>query len=479
MKYRFAHLTDCHLGAWRNPLLREINLKAFQRAIEISIQKKVDFILITGDFFDVNIPDLSIVKKAVDILQNAKQSGIEIYMIYGSHDFNASSTSIIDILHSTGLFVKPIKIEQNTREHYFENNTSKIKNKNKNSGKNELNLELFVEKKTNLFKITGLSGRKNNLDVHYYHLIDLKKIESETGPKIFLFHAPITEFTTSDMLYGEESIPLSLLPKNFIYYGGGHVHKRIEHKNPYNGNPVIFPGPLFGNTFTDLENTALGEKRGFYIIEYDNNKYNNKKSNYKIRPIFQEIRLAEIIFKQIEIQENTPSEIENKINQKIENLDVKEKIILIKISGKLSSGKRSDINFSKFEEKLINKGALLSFINRSNLIFPTTTQLKINCSNIEEIENKILYEKIKTFRTDNMVTNKELQEYLENKLTLKTTIHEIEMDKDSRNNKKINQSSGLQTGKILLKNLKTDKFETETKIDYENRILKCVKVIMD
>ena len=108
MTYRFAHLTDCHLGAWRNPVLRQMNLKAFQRAIEISIQKKVDFILITGDFFDVNIPDLSIVKKAVDILQNAKQSGIEIYMIYGSHDFNASSTSIIDILHSTGLFVKPI-----------------------------------------------------------------------------------------------------------------------------------------------------------------------------------------------------------------------------------------------------------------------------------------------------------------------------------------------------------------------------------
>ena len=477
MKYRFAHLTDCHLGAWRNPVLRQINFKAFQTAINISIQKKVDFILITGDFFDVNVPDLSIVKKAVEILQNAKKSGIEIYMIYGSHDFNASSTSIIDILHSTGLFVKPIQFDENESD--SKNHLYDTRNTNNKPKTNKLKLKLFLEKRTNLFKITGLSGRKNNLDIHYYHLIDRKKIEHENGPKIFLFHAPITELIPNDMFHGEESIPLSLLPKDFIYYGGGHLHKRIEHRNPSNNNPIIFPGPLFGNTFTDLENTALGERRGFYIIEYDYNKYNTKKSDEKIKPIFHEIRLVDIIFEQIHILENTPSEIENKINQKIDNLDVKEKIILIKIFGKLSSGKRSDINFAKFEERLINQGALLAFINRNNLVFPNATNLRINCSNIEDIENKILHEKIKSFRIDNMVTNTELQKYLEDKLTLKNINPETKMEKDSKKNKKQNQPSGLKTGKILLKNLKTDKFETETKIDYENRILKYVKVIMD
>jgi len=109
---KFAHITDCHLGAWRNPRLKEINIKAFQKAITICVEERVDFIAITGDFFDVNVPDLDHVKRAVDILIQARKNGIEIYMIYGSHDFSVSSVSIIDILHSAGLFIKPIKFEQ-------------------------------------------------------------------------------------------------------------------------------------------------------------------------------------------------------------------------------------------------------------------------------------------------------------------------------------------------------------------------------
>jgi DNA repair exonuclease SbcCD nuclease subunit len=79
------------LGAWRNPKLKEINLKAFQQAISICIDEKVDFIAITGDFFDVSVPGLDHVKRAVDIMRVATRQGIEIYMIYGSHDFTAVS----------------------------------------------------------------------------------------------------------------------------------------------------------------------------------------------------------------------------------------------------------------------------------------------------------------------------------------------------------------------------------------------------
>ena len=92
MLHKFAHITDCHLGAWRNPKLKEINLKAFQKAISICVEEKVDFIAITGDFFDVNVPELDHVKRAVDIMRQARRHGIEIYMIYGSHDFTASDS---------------------------------------------------------------------------------------------------------------------------------------------------------------------------------------------------------------------------------------------------------------------------------------------------------------------------------------------------------------------------------------------------
>ena len=81
--YKFAHITDCHIGSWRNPKLRDLNLQAFEKSISISIEEQVDFIIITGDFFDVNIPQLGPVKRAVEILKQARDSGIPVYMIYG------------------------------------------------------------------------------------------------------------------------------------------------------------------------------------------------------------------------------------------------------------------------------------------------------------------------------------------------------------------------------------------------------------
>ena len=63
---RFAHLADCHIGAWRDKILKQLNLKVFLTALDLCIDKKVDFIIISGDLFDTTLPDLTIVKKAVD-----------------------------------------------------------------------------------------------------------------------------------------------------------------------------------------------------------------------------------------------------------------------------------------------------------------------------------------------------------------------------------------------------------------------------
>ena len=102
------------MGSWRNPKLRDLNLEAFEKSISISIKEQVDFILITGDFFDVNVPQLGPVKRAVEILRQAKDSGIAVYMIYGSHDFNAVNISMIDILHSAELFIKPTEFQSDS-----------------------------------------------------------------------------------------------------------------------------------------------------------------------------------------------------------------------------------------------------------------------------------------------------------------------------------------------------------------------------
>ena len=42
-------MADLHLGGWREDTLREVGIKAFEKAIDISIDENVDFILISGD----------------------------------------------------------------------------------------------------------------------------------------------------------------------------------------------------------------------------------------------------------------------------------------------------------------------------------------------------------------------------------------------------------------------------------------------
>jgi DNA repair protein SbcD/Mre11 len=190
--HKFAHITDCHLGSWRNHNLRELNVQAFEKAIDVCVEEKVDFIIITGDFFDVNVPQLAPVKRAVDILKKALDAGIMIYMIYGSHDFNIVNVSMIDILHSASLFIKPTD---------FVLHEGRIK------------LKFFVDPKTGA-KITGISGRKMGLDKEVYQLLDRNELEAEKGFKIFLMHTGVEEFMPLN-LNVPDAIPFSEIPKGF------------------------------------------------------------------------------------------------------------------------------------------------------------------------------------------------------------------------------------------------------------------------
>ena len=420
--YKFAHITDCHLGSWRNPKLRELNLQAFEKSISISIKEQVDFILITGDFFDVNIPQLAPVKRAVEILKQARDSGIAVYMIYGSHDFNTANISMIDILHSAELFIKPTDFQTNT---------------------NSLILKFFVDKKTGA-KITGISGRKVGLDREMYEKLDKKNLEMEDGFKIFLLHKGIQEILPLDMNF-RDSLPISLVPKGFDYYGGGHIHKRVEKK--INGSVIVYPGPLFGSSFQDLEETAKGEKRGFYIISFD-------KKILDCR--FIEINLVDILYNEIVSSKWNSEKLEGEITKNISGLEVKNKIVLIKVKGKLL-GKRSNIDFGKFSLDISNRGALMSFINTNNLSTEETKVIAVHSDNKFDIEREIFHESIKNFQSEPALSDR-VKKQINLKLTGKT---------------------GESISISLLEILRNEKLENENTSTYDDRIFSFTKSVFD
>lgn len=420
--YKFAHITDCHLGSWRNPKLRELNLQAFEKSISISIKEQVDFILITGDFFDVNIPQLAPVKRAVEILKQARDSGIAVYMIYGSHDFNTANISMIDILHSAELFIKPTDFQSTT---------------------DSVILKFFVDKKTGA-KITGISGRKVGLDREMYEKLDKKNLEMEDGFKIFLLHKGIQEILPSDMNF-RDSLPISLVPKGFDYYGGGHIHKKVEKK--INGSVIVYPGPLFGSSFQDLEETAKGEKRGFYIISFDKKILERR---------FIEINLVDILYNEIVSSKWNSETLEDEITKNISGLEVKNKIVLIKVKGKLL-GKRSNIDFGKFSLDISNRGALMSFINTNNLSTDETKVIAVHSDNKFDIEREIFHESIKNFQSEPALSDK-VKKQINSKLTGK---------------------SGESISISLLEILRNEKLENENTSTYDDRIFSLAKSVFD
>ena len=235
---KFAHLADTHLGRHRDKKLREIEKRIFQSTVDEILKRDVNFILIAGDFFDVNIPDMEIQQFAFEQLKKIKDRDIPIYVIYGSHDFSPVSKSAIDLLNSAGFFTKIT---------YTDDEEGKIK------------LNFFTDPKTNV-KITGLPGLKAGKDITYYEQLDRKSLESETDFKIFMFHGGINEMITDNMPEAD-FMPLSLLPKNFDYYAGGHMHKFSKRSYPDYTN-IVYPGTLFSGWPGDFKDNANGQKRG-------------------------------------------------------------------------------------------------------------------------------------------------------------------------------------------------------------------------
>jgi DNA repair exonuclease SbcCD nuclease subunit len=390
------------------------------------VAQRVDFILITGDFFDVNVPDLAPVKRAVEVLKGARERGVEIYLIYGSHDFSPNTVSMIDILHSAGLFLKPmdgVMVD------------------------GKLSLKFIVDEKTGA-KITGLSGRARELDVPSYKLLDLASLEAEPGFKIFLMHAPIAEITPAALVYGE-GVPIDSLPRGFRYYGGGHLHKKIEHTTPEGGR-IVYPGPLFGATFNDLEETAQGEKRGFYIVTFNSNAVTDVR--------FNEVSVAEIVYRTIDAEGKTARQVEEKLGAAVQELDSANKIVLVKVSGKLSSGRRADIDFSKLEQSLIQKGTTAWFINRNGLVSSEAAELHVVGSSREEIEERILKERTARFSVDPTITDWRVRNALQSKLP---------------------GESGERLAKDLLRGLKTEKLENEKNDDFETRLTVEIQPIVE
>lgn len=321
---RFSHGADCHLGGHRDPRLRALGERSFASFIDSSIGESVDFILISGDLFNTAIPGIDALKVAVTHLSKAREAGIPVYAIPGSHDFSPSGKTMLDVLERAGLLVNVAKGVTN---------------------ENILTLDLTHDEKTGV-KLCGIQGLRGVLDKRLYEELN-HSIGQVEGEKIFLFHTPILELGNTPEMGAQ---PLRMLPKGFSYYAGGHVHTITHYQSPEYPH-VVYPGPLFPNSFSEIETLHHGN----YAF-YDN-------GTVHMRPI----ALLPVHAYRIDVNGLSATKAAEKIKNETSQNNTEGHIVTLRIYGILDSGDITDIDIRGISDEIERRGAYAVLKNTSDL----------------------------------------------------------------------------------------------------------------
>ncbi len=392
---KFAHMADVHIGSWRDPKLSELSVKAFKKAVDMCIDKRVDFVLIAGDLFNTSLPSVDRLKLVVSYLRKLKDNEINVYIIAGSHDFSPSGKTMLDVLEEARLIINVVK--------------GKVVDE-------KLMLNFTMDGKTGA-KITGMLGKKGMLEKKYYENLIKSNLEQEEGYKIFMFHSALQEFKPKE-LENMDAHPLSLLPKGFDYYAGGHVHYIFDKYEDGYGL-ITYPGALFPNNFAELEKYGKG---GFYIIDEGVLEWHA----VEIHP-HHGIK--------IDVKHNSPIEVENILMKEVDN-NFENYIITIRLKGILEKGRISDIDFNRVFERLYDKGAYFVMKNTSALKTAEFEEIKVDVADSKDVEQRLVKEHVSQIKI------KDMDPEQEEKMT-----------------------------HLLMNMLAADKKEGERKVDFEKRIV--------
>jgi exonuclease SbcD len=368
---KFAHMADCHIGSWRDPRLNDVSVKAFEKAIDLCIARKVDFILIAGDLFNTSLPQIDKLKTVVLKLKKLKDKDIPVYLIAGSHDFSPSGKTILDVLENAGLCINVVKGDVHDEK---------------------LRLHFTVDEKTGA-KITGMLGKKGMLEKSFYESLDRNPLEKEDGYKIFMLHTALSELKPKD-LEQMDSTPLSYLPKNFDYYAAGHVHDVM--KKAIDGYGLVaYPGALFPDNFKELEKYGKG---GLYFVSVKDGK---TTADWEPIQIYNTCNIT------LDCAHKTPEEINSELMAALEKKEFIHTIVTIRLEGKLSAGKPSDINLKDVFEKLYEKSAHFVMKNTAKLTAEGLEEIKVDTANIDDTEEKLITEHLGQIKVDGLTTAKE------------------------------------------------------------------------
>ncbi len=356
---KFAHLSDCHIGGWREPRLRDANTKSFIMAVGKCLAEKVDFILISGDLFNTAVPGIDSLKMAVEQLKKIKDADIPVYFIAGSHDFSPSGKTMLDVLEHAGLAVNVARGEE--------------------LPDNRIKLHFTVDKKTGV-KITGMLGKKGGLEKGYYYQLAKEHLESEPGFKIFMFHSALAELKPKD-LEQMDAMAVSLMPSGFDYYAGGHVHV-VDRQTIGKYKNIVYPGPIFPNNFAEVEKLKHGS---FVIVENGN-------------VLHVPLVVHPTVCISLDATDKTPSEVEAEVRQQLLKNELSNALVTIRVSGCLRQGRPADVRWNDVFHEVYSRKAYFVMKNSNAFTSKDLEVIMVKEANVEEVEHSLLQQHASQFK---------------------------------------------------------------------------------
>ena len=319
---KIAIFSDPHLGYQR---FEEDSYIQAQRTIE-DANEKADLVICAGDIFDVKIPKLETLKRAIDIFNKAKKP---IIAIHGNHERRTKdSVNPVQLLQSA----TKIKILHGDST-VFEHNGEKV-------------------------QVFGLGSVPEEYAAKALEKTLEKFVPDKEAVRILVLHQSIKEL----MPDAEEEISLDYLESlPFDLIINGHIHESVTKLD----GRFIIPG---STVITQLKKEQM-KSRGYIL--YDSK---TKKSE------FVDIKSRKFFYEELSFDCANRDEIRSRVKARVEEIRKNDPgaIIAIKLLGKMKEGmKSSDLAVdeyvdvyidNKFEEgDLKTKLEKLKFFREENL----------------------------------------------------------------------------------------------------------------
>jgi len=274
------HCADIHLGRQQfNSEQRWLDFGiSLKYIIDTSIEKKVDYILLSGDFFHERTINAKTLSLSNQLLSKAKEANIEVIAIEGNHDKAPykDGQSWLEYLEKIGL-IKLLTLS-------YDEDGAPLMLPYENGAGNVLIHDGF--------RIIGLGYLGATTPKRIAQIKDA--IEHFDGYTVVMLHAAVDTLLGQSLggFKGE-----ALKEFEYVdYFALGHIHSRYEGENWYN------PGaPEYVHLDEAKGKNGISPEKGFYHVVVD-------ASNAEINYI--ESKKRRVIYKEINVSHcSTPTEV--------------------------------------------------------------------------------------------------------------------------------------------------------------------------